>query len=251
MMTTKSFSSLPLNARVIVLTHGTRVRDVADACRSAALAFARSANHWSKRELAMWLVGPYARAVAASSVRAASGVHRARYAPRPIPAEEIARLVESAHAELHDSLRRVWSWRYDSGFARDAIDAGIVAGILDDEAAIGYAPVDRPDMKLVDRVRSLFLADYFTRPRDYASFAVCPGCGAATFDLGRSHDAECAAESVDVHVPSFELEADVSVEIVGEIEIEIDTFGVDEDDVDPWGNLRDTILDPIELAGCF
>jgi hypothetical protein len=275
----KSFSSLPLDARVIVLTDGTRVRDVADACRSAALAFAWSASLWGKRELAMWLVGPYARAVATANamLSPASGVRRAPRPAFPIPRGAIARLVESAHVELLDSLRRAWSWRYDAGFARDMIDAGVVAGIVDDESSIGYAPIDRPDMRLVDRARSLFLADYLTRPRDYESFAVCPGCGAATFDLGRSHEGECAAEriavppspapprltlpwlgvddapkaSADVLLRSFEIEPEVSVEVVGEIEIEVDTYGVDDEDVDAAGDLRDTIIDPIELASSF
>ncbi len=283
MMPTKSFSSLPLDARVIVLTDGTRVRDVADACRSAALAFAWSASLWSKRELAMWLVGPYARAVATANAMSspASGVRRIPRPAFPISAEAIAQLVESAHVQVLDGLRRAWSWRYDAGFARDMVDTGVVAGIVDHESCIGYAPIDRPDMRLVDRARSLFLADYLTRPHDYDSFAVCAGCGAATFDHGRSHEGECAGErvavrrrvepprltlpglgadddpptSIDIPLPSFDLDSDVEievdVEVVGEIEIEVDTYGVDDEDVDYAGNLRDTIVDPIELAGCF
>ena len=42
-------------------------------------------------------------------------------------------------------------------------------------------------MRLVDRVRSLFFADYLTRPGDYAAFAVCEDCEGATFDGALYH----------------------------------------------------------------
>jgi hypothetical protein len=63
--------------------------------------------------------------------------------------------------------------------------------MVDDAFAIGYAPVDAPAMRLVDRVRSLFVADYLTRPADYAAFAVCDECEGATFDGALYHES-CA-----------------------------------------------------------
>ena len=68
----------PTDARLCTLLPGIRVSDVADACRSAALGFAWSAHHgWGRRELARWLVGPYAQAAAATRSLRTSGLRRA------------------------------------------------------------------------------------------------------------------------------------------------------------------------------
>jgi hypothetical protein len=69
------------------------------------------------------------------------------------------------------------------GFAKAMVDAGLVVGVIDHESSsLGFAPVSSPEMRLVDRVRSLFVADYLTSPSDYASFRVCTACEGATFD---------------------------------------------------------------------
>lgn len=309
MITTKSFAELPTSkrwARVQPLAGGVRVRDVADACRSAGLAFAWSASLWGKRELAQWLVGPYARAV---SPVALPEMRRFPAVDEPVAAETIALLLENAHVQLLDGLRRTWAWRADSDFVRAMIDQGMVAGVTDDAGAFGYAPVDAPNMRLVDRARSLFLADWLTRPHDYASFAVCNHCGAATFDFGESHRDECSGEVLSVprrstmrltqvglgaeeaiheslHVPptsalptfeeiaapftfprpvlevidldaGFDVEImfvdtpDPEIEILGEEDVFLDASELDEDELDDFGDIRDTLLDPMELCASF
>lgn len=316
MITTKSFAELPTSkrcARVQPLGGGVRVRDVADACRSAGLAFAWSASLWGKRELAQWLVGPYARAVATIVLPEA---RRFPGVDEPIAAETIALLLENAHVQLLDGLRRTWAWRADSDFVRAMIDQGMVAGVTDDTGAFGYAPVDAPNMRLVDRARSLFLADWLTRPHDYASFAVCNHCGAATFDFGESHRDECAGEVLSVprrstlrftqvglggdldleaanhdatqvppaaSIPSFEEiaasftfprtpvlevldldagfdveimfldspDSDPEIEILGEEDVFLDASEIDEDEFDDFGDIRDTLLDPMEMCASF
>ena len=66
------------DSRLCTLLPGIRVSDVADSCRSAALGFAWSAHHgWGRRELARWLVGPYAQAAASTRSLRASGLRRA------------------------------------------------------------------------------------------------------------------------------------------------------------------------------
>lgn len=173
--------------RFCSLLPGVHVRDVADACRSAALGFAWSAHHgWGRRELARWLVGPYAQAVAATRTLRASGTRRA-VVHRPLDEETIAELLATARAEVLSVLRNAWSWTHDAESVRARISEGLVAGICDEASELGFAPVDEPGMRLVDRVRSLFLADYLTRPADYAAFAVCDDCDGATFDGGLYH----------------------------------------------------------------
>lgn len=175
------------DARLCSLLPGIRVTDVADACRSAALGFAWSAHHdWGRRGLARWLVGPYAHAVAATRSLRASGTRRA-VVHRALDEETIDELLGSARAEIIEMLRGVWSWTSDAAAARARITEGLVAGIVDEASDFGYAPIDDVRMRLVDRVRSLFVADYLTRPGDYAAFAVCDDCDGATFDGGLYH----------------------------------------------------------------
>lgn len=174
-------------SRLCPLLPGIRVTDVADACRSAALGFAWSAHHgWGRRELARWLVGPYAHAVAATRSLRASGTRQA-VERRVLDEETVEELLATARAEIIDVLRGVWSWTHDAASVRASIGEGLVAGIVDEASGLGFAPVDNVRMRLVERVRSLFVADYLTRPGDYAAFAVCDDCDGATFDGGLYH----------------------------------------------------------------
>ena len=175
------------DSRFCSLLPGCRVGDVADACRSAALGFAWSAHHgWGRRELARWLVGPYAQAAGATRPLRSSGMRRA-VTHRVLDEDTIADLLADVRAEILEMLRNVWTWPADPAFARSRVEEGLVAGIVDETSDIGYGPVDVAGMRLVDRVRSLFVADYLTRPSDYAAFAVCEDCEGATFDGGLYH----------------------------------------------------------------
>jgi len=175
------------DSRLCALLPGIRVSDVADACRSAALGFAWSAHHgWGRRELARWLVGPYAQAAAATRSLRTSGLRRA-VTHRRLDETIVEDLLTAARAEIIEMLRGVWSWTDDGAFVRARISEGLIAGIVDESSELGYAPIDNPNMRLVDRVRSLFVADYLTRPADYAAFAVCDDCDGATFDGGLYH----------------------------------------------------------------
>ncbi len=212
---TKSFITPRVETRCVALDAGMTVKDVADACRGAALGFAWGADRgWGKRELARWLVGPYARAVAPSRA-ARSGVRRAAGTKR-VDEEVVAELLRRSHAYLLDGLRAAASWRRDAAFAREMIDEGFVVGVVDESSAIGYAPVDAFDMRLVDRVRSLFVADFLTRPQEYARFVVCDTCGGATFDGAISHGGACEGRGVIAlrrrSVQTFRVDVDVQLE---------------------------------------
>jgi hypothetical protein len=135
------------------------------------------------------LVGPYAHAAAATRALRTSGLRRA-VTHRPLDEGTIATLLSEARAEVLEVLRNAWTWPADPAFARARVEEGLVAGIADETSDIGYAPVDVPGMRLVDRVRSLFIADYLTRPADYAAFAVCEDCEGATFD-GALYHVDC------------------------------------------------------------
>lgn len=168
---------------VTCLAPGLRVADIADACRSAALGFAWGASAWTKRDLATWLVGPYARA----TTRGESTDERRAYGVCTVDADALEHLLSRSHASVIEWLRSAWTWRHDARAARSIVADGLVVGVIDEASGIGYAPVDRSGMTLVRRVESLFLADYLTRPSDYAAFAVCSECDGATFDGGIYH----------------------------------------------------------------
>lgn len=219
MKPTKSFIAPRVEARCIALDAGVTVKDIADAARSAALGFAWGADRgWGRRELARWLVGPYARAVAVSHV-ARSGVRRG-FTERPLAEDTVKHLLRRSHAYLLDGLRSAATWRRDAAFAREMIDEGFVVGVTDESSAIGYAPLDAFDMRLVDRVRSLFVADFLSRPADYDDFVVCGACGAATFDGGVSHASHCGGHgtpslrrrAVRTFEPGIEL-TDLAVDV--------------------------------------
>ncbi|MDB4938675.1 MAG: hypothetical protein JWP87_5647 [Labilithrix sp.] len=209
--------------RIVTLLPGVRVTEVADACRSAALGFAWGAHHgWGRRELARWLVGPYARAAAATRSLRVSGM-RPAVIVRPLTEDTIEELLRRARAEVIEVLRGVWSWTHDGATVRARIDEGLVAGIVDDASNLGFAPVDQPRMRLVDRVRSLFIADYLTRPTEYAAFVVCPECDGATFDGGLYH-VDCMRPRRTV----LRRRAVRDVALPGETELALPDFGVAE-----------------------
>jgi hypothetical protein len=176
--------------RVCSLLPGIRIGDVADACRSAALAFGLSTHlGWGRTDLARWLVGPYAEAVAATRSLRVSGT-RAAVVHRPVEEDTIQELLATARAEILEVLRGVPSWTHDGASVRTLLGEGLVAGIVDETSNLGFAPLDSGRMRLAARVRSLFVADYLTRPKDYGSFVICDRCETATFDA-EAHRAEC------------------------------------------------------------
>lgn len=181
-------------ARCRLLHSGWRVADVADACRTAALLFTTGACTWGKRELAHWLVGPYRRAIELANDASKTKAPRVR-AEAPVDETSVTALLARAHAQVVTWLRTCGTWKDSSGFAREMIDSRLVVGVIDAESGLGYAPAAPSDMRLVDRVRSLFVADYLTRPEHWARFRVCDLCGRPTFD---AHAHTCPEAECDV-----------------------------------------------------
>jgi hypothetical protein len=193
MRPTKSFLEPIHGARFAPLVNTRSVKDVADACRSAGLGFAWGANRgWGRLELARWLVGPYERAISSTRHLRGSGMHRRVKLEQPLDPRDIEAVLVRTHTRLIETLRASWSWTDDAHFARDILDAGLVVGVADDHGGIGFAPNESEGMRLIDRVRSLFIADFLTRPHDYARFGVCDGCDGVTFDWAGLHD-DCSS----------------------------------------------------------
>jgi hypothetical protein len=163
-----------------VLEEGSTRDSVAAECREAALSFVNgSAAGWDKLDLVLWLTGPYARST--------------RHVPR---GERVAGLdddTDFSHATLEELVTRVRAQLVASletaalregtlEFAVDAMDRGLVRRALDADGEVVWVPADNTRMRLRDRVRSLFAADYLNDPGAYAALYVCHRCENVVFD---------------------------------------------------------------------
>jgi hypothetical protein len=187
---THGFETIATQDRFVRLENGVHVLDLADAARLAALSFlTNSGLGWGRRELATWLVEAYEPATV--TPRTASARIGVNANANNLDEGEVVRVVARARRHALDLVASAsTSWRGE-GFARDMVDAGLVVGILDDLGSLGYAAVRRPGMRLADRVVSLFLADFLTRPGDYDSLRICPSCSMASLDDCDVHEEGC------------------------------------------------------------
>lgn len=189
-----------------VLRKGLVVENHVDVCRSAAVQFMWCSRAWGKRELAQWLLGPYTQAAGKLQATAiepstlpppASGVFKASApvlsAPTVVTDVAVQRLLRRSRKHLVAFLRTASLWKLEPGFSRRMLETGLIVSLIDTEGGLGYAPVASDRMHLVDRVRSLFIADYLTRPDDWGRFRVCDHCEGITFDLHNEHGTTCGA----------------------------------------------------------
>ena len=172
---TISFEKPTVEGRFRVLPTGISAREVVDVARSAGLAFVvGSAVGWGREQLRSWLVECYAPAV--SWTRTADG--------RPTD-DPLAGLDEVDVPALVDSTRQRTmrmlvtardNWKPPS-FARSMIEARLTVTVYDRDGEQAYAPAVHTDMRLIDRVTSLFVSDYLSRPSDYDRIVSCDACG--------------------------------------------------------------------------
>jgi hypothetical protein len=191
MRPTPSFNKPPPADRVRFLPKGQTVWAVADRCREAGIEFARgTTGGWSARDLARWLVDHYEPATAATHtfvLRTPPTGHRG------VDVDALERVVLDTRARVFEMLAScTQAWSTES-FPREMVDGMLVVGVQDTSGAIGYAPVRYAEMRLVDRVASLFVADYLTRPNDYHALVTCEECGDLAYD-GIAHHAHWCAE---------------------------------------------------------
>ncbi len=180
MIPTKSFDKPAPEARFVFLPADTSVYDVADWSRDALLLFMSGANGlWGRVDLAKWLLGPYRRATASTSHPTRNV--RGRGAGGTVTDGAIEALLIRSRERLLELLTSCAASWEGGAFARDMVEGGLVVGVRDMVGAIAYAPIDRDGMRLVDRVESLLVADFLTRPGDYRDVRVCADCGEVAF----------------------------------------------------------------------
>lgn len=179
------------SSRQILLGDDDTVESVSSECRQAAVAFMSGvASGWDKLDLAFWLTGPYARAV--RHTRHGERVTALASAPS-LEEPTVERLLAHVHEDLLGAI--VVATHRDGAleFAEPAVEMGHVRKALDADGVGVWVPVDRTRMRLVDRVRSLFTADYLNAPDAYAELFVCAQCGGLVFDGSGKRVGLCAA----------------------------------------------------------
>ena len=195
---TTEYTLLPIK-KTSSLFQGLTVEHVADACRSAAIAFIDGVGSgWEKGDLARWLVGPYHQL---SMLRIPLGDMRASEASGVFPTahrgsvsvDDVVRVMWEARDEVlrtideferGDAQPERFVWRLQS--------RGVFARIEDELGAHGLVPNESVSQRLADRVLSLIAADYIIRPFDYEDrVAVCRNCGAMTFREEARAERDC------------------------------------------------------------
>jgi hypothetical protein len=143
-----------LQKRSIALPSNVTLTSVADAARRAVVKFL--VLEPSKPALAQWLDGPYAEAT--------------RFAPRRL-VDAIDAIVASAQQEVRAAARMAANARQTEELVRSLPPIVHIVPAHDASGASGFIPVDAQGGRLADRVVALVLADYLTRPRDFAENA--------------------------------------------------------------------------------
>lgn len=191
MRPTKAYHKADQGERFRLLPYPTTVLDLADKARAAGFVFVSGARYgWARRELATWLVHDYGSAALLPTTSRRTTSDRGAGELRDAT---VTRLVSAARRHVVEMLGTAMTSWNGASFARDMVDGGLVIGVSDGTGGIGYAPIDRARMRLVDRVASLFIADYLTRPRDYESIVVCPVCDEVSFKWDEVHEDGCEA----------------------------------------------------------
>ncbi len=173
----ESFVTVHEGGPVPMLPLGVRVRSVALDCRSATVTFLRGSG-WGKRELAGWLLGRY-RPIAAlvpGAERDCTGRSEDRKRSRarsPIPSDlptlcplSLLALIDGAKRGTVAAVRAALEAN-PTDFAVEAIQHGNVLRVEDFLGEEGWVPVDRPRMRLTERLISLVTAHRLTDPEDF------------------------------------------------------------------------------------
>lgn len=172
-----------------VLEEGATRASVSAECRRAALAFVTgSASGWSKRELALWLTGPYADATR----HCAHGERTAVVVDKTVQVGAVEALVATTRRRWVSALEDAAQSDGALEFAETAIDQGFVQRAVDVQRFEVWVPADRPRMRLEERVGALFAADYLNDPVAYGALRVCHLCEVVAFDEDGPTPCGCA-----------------------------------------------------------
>jgi hypothetical protein len=185
------FETLPVQLHF--LPDDVHIEDVVRRTRHAASAFLSSASlGWTRTKLRSWLIVEYGMATEwTREDEVAPWLHPvARMDDEHVQAtvEEVRKRVTRMIVEASTA----WS---APGFAKEMIDQGLITCVTDASDREAYAPAARVDLGLLERVASLFIADYLMHPADYAEIVWCECCGEMLINGRVRHGKGCVRQS--------------------------------------------------------
>lgn len=177
------------------LPENVRTDDVVRRTRHAAEVFLTSAtNEWGRGRLRSWLIVEYGMATewthdddAASWISSFSRLDDA----------SAKDLVDDARRRIATMLReeaKTWLERREE-LARATSARGLVTCVTDCNGREAYAPAARADLGLIERVASLFIADFLSHPDDYRALGSCSACGEVGLGGRVRHARACVRSS--------------------------------------------------------
>ena len=168
----------------IQTVEGETLDTIADDCRDAGLAFVNGvARRWTKRDLALWLDGPYRHATRHATGGERTADLEAVDEEELLGEDRIYQLMGRSRAQVMAFLEAAALPEGRADFVEAAVKAGHIVPRTDDDGISVWVPVDARRMRLRDRVRSLFAVDYLLRPEHYAhQLTVCHQCELVLFD---------------------------------------------------------------------
>jgi hypothetical protein len=147
-----------------------------------------ASSGWDKLDLALWLTGPYSRAVRHASRRDGGALLACETA---LVDAEIAALVAGVREQVLAELESAVLEDGELGFVETVVGQGLVQRGLDTKGRDVWVPVDTPRAKLRDRVRSLFAADFLNAPDEYVQLYVCHYCESVVLDVDAKRRSMC------------------------------------------------------------
>jgi hypothetical protein len=186
------FQSLPVQLHF--LPDDVRVEDVVRRTRHAARVFRSSgASGWGRTKLRSWLIVEYAMA---TEWTREDDVSPWSHRDTPMEDERVRDLVDGARRRITRLLVEESSGWNTPAFAAAMIERGLVTSVTDATGREAFAPAARVDLSFLERVASIFIADFLAHPQDYADLSSCECCGELEMNGHVQHVSTCVKLSV-------------------------------------------------------
>lgn len=181
------FQSLPIQLHF--LPDDVRVEDVVRRTRHAARLFRTSGvNGWGRTKLRSWLIIEYAMA---TEWTREDDVSPWSHRDAPMNDEGARDLVDTARRRITHLLVDESSGWNTPGFAAAMIERGLITSVTDASGREAYAPAARVDLSFLERVASIFIADFLAHPEDYTNVSSCECCGELEVNGHVQHVSAC------------------------------------------------------------
>jgi hypothetical protein len=181
------FQSLPVQLHF--LPDNVRVEDVVRRTRLAARAFRSSAAHgWGRTKLRSWLIVEYAMA---TEWTREDDVSPWSHRDAPLDDDRAHDLVDGVRGRITRLLVDESDGWHAPGFAAAMIDRGLITAVTDASGREAYAPAARAELSFLERVASIFIADFLAHPADYENLSSCECCGELDVDGVVQHISAC------------------------------------------------------------